>query len=229
MLEDIFKTKIPFYNVHNSLPLARPGLFFILIGVVVTLICLILGWCLPTVIFLVLTAFTFYFFRDPKRPTPPEGFGLSPCDGKVIRIEPNGLCPLTQRDTIKVSIFMNVFSVHVNRLPISGRLVRQDYFKGSFVNASFDKASLNNERNALLIEADSPPQQVTVVQIAGLVARRIVTWVTPGQELKRGERFGMIRFGSRVDLYLPQESEIMVTLGQKVSAGWSPIWRLPTK
>ncbi|MDR2386687.1 MAG: phosphatidylserine decarboxylase, partial [Deltaproteobacteria bacterium] len=133
-------------------------------------------------------------------------------------------CPITGRRTIKVSVFMNLFSVHVNRLPVSGSLLTQKYNGGKFLNASFDKASEHNERNALLIEAKDG-SQITVVQIAGLIARRIVSWVNVGQELTRGERFGMIRFGSRVDLYLPEDSEIMVTLGQKVLAGWSPIWR----
>jgi phosphatidylserine decarboxylase len=135
---------------------------------------------------------------------------------------------LTGAESIKVSIFMNLFSVHVNRIPISGKLLSQEYYQGKFLNASFDKASLQNERNALLIE-DSDGSKITVVQIAGLIARRIVTWVNIGQDLARGQRFGMIRFGSRLDLYLPKNSEIMVTLGQKVSAGWSPIWRKPTK
>ncbi|MDR0356032.1 MAG: phosphatidylserine decarboxylase family protein [Deltaproteobacteria bacterium] len=224
MLEDIFKAKIPYYNIHNRLPLARPGLIFILIGLIATFIFLCFGFYCLTAIFLFLTAFSAYFFRDPNRPTPPGNFGLSPCDGKVIRIEPESFCPLTGRETLKVSIFMNLFSVHVNRVPVAGDIVRQDYFKGVFFNASFDKASEKNERNAIMLET-APGQYVSMVQIAGLVARRIVSWVEPGQTLRRGQRFGMIRFGSRVDLHLPRNSEIMVTLGQKVLAGWSPIWR----
>ncbi|MDR1297637.1 MAG: phosphatidylserine decarboxylase family protein [Deltaproteobacteria bacterium] len=226
MLEDIFKAKIPFYNINNTLPVARPGLVFIIGGLVLTAVFFFLDWCVPTAVFLVLTLFTIYFFRDPERPVPPEGFGLSPCDGKVIRIDRGSACPLTQAPAVKVSVFMNVFSVHVNRAPISGMIVRQDYFPGTFLNASFDKASVNNERNAVMVE-NGDGRRVVMVQIAGLIARRIVSWVLPGQQLKRGQRFGMIRFGSRVDLFLPPEAEIMVALGQKVMAGWSPVWRLP--
>ncbi|MDR2368754.1 MAG: phosphatidylserine decarboxylase family protein [Deltaproteobacteria bacterium] len=228
MLEDIFKAKIPGYNVHNTLPVARPGLVFMAAGSVVTLILWLFGLDAASLVFLALTVFTAYFFRDPRRPTPPGGFGLSPADGKVIRIQPDAACPVTGRRSIKVSVFMNLFSVHVNRVPVSGRLLSQEYFRGKFVNAAFDKASEHNERNALVIEAGDG-SRVTVVQIAGLIARRIVSWVNPGQELTRGERFGMIRFGSRLDLYLPEDSEIMVALGQKVSAGWSPVWRNPGK
>jgi phosphatidylserine decarboxylase len=224
MIEDFFKTKIPYYNINNTLPIARPGIIFIIVSLAVTFILWLFHCDLISFIFLILSIFIIYFFRDPKRPTPPEGFGLSPCDGQVIRVQPDCACPLTGNKTIKISIFMNLFSVHVNRLPVSGQLVRQDYFPGKFLNASFDKASEHNERNALLIESDNG-FRVTVVQIAGLIARRIVSWVNIGQDLSRGQRFGMIRFGSRVDLYLPEDSEIMVTLGQKVLAGWSPIWR----
>jgi phosphatidylserine decarboxylase len=228
MLEDIFKAKIPHYNLNNTLPVARPGIIFIVIGTAITFILWL--FCLDTAsfIFLLLTLFTVYFFRDPKRPTPPEGFGLSPADGRIIRVQPDAICPLTGRRTIKVSVFMNLFSVHVNRVPVSGRLLSQEYYGGKFLNASFDKASEHNERNALLIEATDGTRLVAV-QIAGLVARRIVSWVKVGDELTRGARFGMIRFGSRLDLYLPEDSEIMVALGQKVQAGWSPIWRNPGK
>jgi phosphatidylserine decarboxylase len=225
MIEDIFKARIPFYNINNALPVARPGIIFILAGLAASLILCLLDLEAPSAVLLALSLFTVYFFRDPDRAAPPGDFGISPCDGKVIRIDPTAVCPLTGAPAVKVSIFMNLFSVHVNRVPVSGRLVRQDYFKGSFVNASFDKASLANERNALLIEADDG-SMVTMVQIAGLVARRIVSWVAIGQDLGRGGRFGMIRFGSRLDLYLPPKAEIMVGLGQKVQAGWSPIWRM---
>ncbi|MDR1658226.1 MAG: phosphatidylserine decarboxylase family protein [Deltaproteobacteria bacterium] len=224
MLEDFFKIASPAFNIENRLPVARPGLPFIIGFGLLALAFLLLSWSILGIVFLILTLFTTWFFRDPKRPIPPGDFGLSPADGQVIRIDPQAWCPLTGAETIKVSIFMNLFSVHVNRLPIGGTLVRQDYFRGAFFNADFDKASLNNERNALLIE-DTRGRRVTVVQIAGLVARRIVSWVRIGDNLTRGQRFGMIRFGSRLDLYLPRDAEIMVSLGQKVNAGWSPIWR----
>ncbi|MDR2443673.1 MAG: phosphatidylserine decarboxylase family protein [Deltaproteobacteria bacterium] len=226
MIEDFFKAKLPPYNIENRLPVARPGLMFIFGLGLLTLIFWVLGFCILTYIFLILTCFTIWFFRDPKRPIPPGEFGLSPADGRVIRIDSLALCPLTNAPTIKVSIFMSIFSVHVNRLPVSGLLVRQDYFKGTFLNAELDKASEKNERNALIIES-SDGRRITVVQIAGLIARRIVSWVNIGENLTRGQRFGMIRFGSRLDIYLPREAQIMVALGQKVNAGWSPIWRYP--
>lgn len=119
---------------------------------------------------------------------------------------------------------MNVFNVHVNRIPMDGVLLEQTYFPGKFLNASFDKASEDNERNALILQTEQG--KVAMVQIAGLIARRIVTWVKEGDELKRGQRCGMIRFGSRVDLYVPVESEVVVSVGQNVSAGLSPVWRL---
>ena len=222
-MKDIFKERVPGLNIDNSLPVARPGLRFIVIALALWVICLAADWEAAALFFFLLNCFVIWFFRDPKRPTPPEGFGLSPADGRVIRIERVADNPYTQAPALKVSIFMNVFNVHVNRAPAAGRIVSQTYFPGAFVNASFDKASEHNERNALLLE--TPEGRVAAVQIAGLIARRIVSWVGEGVELKRGQRFGMIRFGSRVDLYLPENSEIMVCVGQKVSAGWSPVWR----
>ncbi len=220
---DLFKANEPAFNIYNQLPVARPGLIFIIIGAVLVLLALVLEWFCLTVIFLLLTGFTVWFFRDPERPAPPPGFGVSPADGRIIKVE-KADNPHTNAPARKVSIFMNVFNVHVNRIPITGRLVSQVYYPGTFLNASFDKASANNERNALVLETDDGT--VTMVQIAGLVARRIVSWVAEGEKLERSQRFGMIRFGSRVDLYLPLEAEIMVTVGQNVSAGWSPIWRM---
>jgi phosphatidylserine decarboxylase len=224
MLEDFFKIGLPGYNINNRLPVARPGLPFILGLAILTLTLALLGLGCPAWISLALTLFTIWFFRDPKRPIPGGDFGLSPADGRIIRIAPEAVCPLTGTPALKVSIFMSVFSVHVNRVPVAGRLVTKSYRKGRFLNASFDKASESNERNALIIE-DGAGRRVTMVQIAGLVARRIVSWVDLGQELARGQRFGMIRFGSRLDLYLPRDVEIMVALGQSVQAGWSPVWR----
>jgi len=222
-MKDIFRAHEPGLNIHNRLPVARPGLIFISISVFLFLLCLVLGWgWLRNLVFL-LTLFVVWFFRDPQRPTPPAGFGLSPADGRIIKIESLTDNPYTKAPAKKVSIFMSPMNVHVNRAPVDGQLAGQTYYPGSFVNASFDKASEHNERNALILNTDEG--QVAVVQIAGFIARRIVSWVREGDKMERGQRFGMIRFGSRVDLYLPPDSEIMVTIGQKVSAGWSPIWR----
>lgn len=224
-MKDYFMSKVPDVNINNTLPVARPGLVFIAVSAVIFLICALVGWSCLALIFFLITGFIAWFFRDPERPTPPEGFGLSPADGRIIKTETVEQNPYFDGPAQKVSIFMNVFNVHVNRVPADGRLAAQTYFPGLFVNASLDKASENNERNALVLETEEG--RVALVQIAGLVARRIVSWVAEGEELKRGQRFGMIRFGSRVDLYLPPDSEIMVTVGQRVSAGWSPIWRRP--
>ncbi len=223
-MPDLFKVHDAKLNIDNQLPVARPGLFFTILSLALFFLALLLEWeCLAGLLFFV-SAFVIWFFRDPERPLPPPGCGLSPADGRVIKIVDLAHNPYTQAPARQVSIFMNVFNVHVNRAPVDGRLAEQQYHPGAFVNASLDKASEHNERNALILDTAEGP--VAVVQIAGLIARRIVCWVHNGDELKRGQRFGMIRFGSRVDLYLPPDSEIMVAIGQKVSAGWSPIWRL---
>jgi phosphatidylserine decarboxylase len=224
-MKDYFQTRVPALNIYNHLPVARPGLIFILIPTLMGLLTLVIGWCVPTALFFLAAAFSAWFFRDPERPTPPPGFGLAPADGRIIKVESLPDNPYIPGPTTKVSIFMTPFNVHVNRAPSSGRLVSQTYFPGAFLNASLDKASAMNERNALVIE--TLEGTVAMVQIAGLIARRIVTWVKEDDKLERGQRFGLIRFGSRVDLYLPPDSEIMVVQGQKVSAGWSPVWRAP--
>lgn len=169
-----------------------------------------------------LTIWCYYFFRDPKRATPQrEGLIVSPADGVISLIEPAAPPPelgMGPERLTRVSVFMNVFNCHVNRCPVEGRVANVAYHPGTFVNASLDKASENNERNSLCLElADG--RQVAVVQIAGLVARRIVCWVAPGRELQTGERFGLIRFGSRLDVYLPDGVEPLVALGQTMVAG----------
>jgi phosphatidylserine decarboxylase len=224
LLHDYFKSHIPEFNINNTLFVARPGLVFIL-G---SLVFFLLFWFLDLVFlrdfFLIVFIFVVWFFRDPHRETPPSGFAVSPADGTIIRLDKAAKDPLSGEASIKISIFMSIFSVHVNRIPLDGTLISQDYHKGSFLNASFDKASSDNERNILVLE-DEFKRKIAVVQIAGLIARRIVSWVKPGESLKRGQRFGMIRFGSRVDIYIPPDSILMVSLGQPVSAGLSPLWR----
>ena len=224
-MKDYFQTRVPARNIHNNLPVARPGLVFILIPAALGLLTLTLDWGVLSAILLLAAAFSTWFFRDPERPSPPPGFGLSPADGRILKVETLKDNPHFPGPAVRVSIFMNVFNVHVNRVPLSGRLVSQSYFPGAFLNASLDKASTLNEHNVLVLETEEGP--VAVVQIAGLIARRIVTWIKEGEKLERGQRFGLIRFGSRVDLYLPPDSETMVTPGQQVFAGWSPIWRAP--
>ncbi len=169
-----------------------------------------------------LTIWCYYFFRDPVRSVPlAQGLIVSPADGVVSligpAIPPEGL-GLSNAPLTRVSVFMNVFNCHVNRAPVEGRVSAVVYRPGKFLNASLDKASEDNERNALAIEmADG--SKVAFVQIAGLVARRIVCFVKPGVHLRRGERFGLIRFGSRLDVYLPPGAEPLVTIGQTTVAG----------
>ncbi len=176
-----------------------------------------LGW-----IGLGLTVWCYYFFRDPKRAVPQNrGLLVSPADGVVSLIGPAVPPPelgLGPRPMLRVSVFMSVFNCHVNRAPIAGEVTAVSYRPGKFLNASLDKASEDNERNALAIRLDDG-RQIAVVQIAGLVARRIVCWVQPGQSLRTGERFGLIRFGSRLDVYLPEGVEPQVALGQTMVGG----------
>ncbi|MFA5581577.1 MAG: phosphatidylserine decarboxylase [Paracoccaceae bacterium] len=197
------------------------------------LVTIVLFWLTPILgwIGVGLTIWCYYFFRDPKRTTPlRDGLLVSPADGIVSLIEPAippaelGMAnvPLT-----RVSVFMNVFNCHVNRSPIAGDVAAIAYRPGKFFNASLDKASEHNERNSLRIMlADG--REIAVVQIAGLVARRIVCWTKPGQPLMTGERFGLIRFGSRVDVYLPDGVAPLVAVGQTMTAGETIIADLVT-
>lgn len=171
-------------------------------------------------VFLVLLWFSVFFFRDPERVVPTdEGIAVSPADGKVVRIQKKE-DPMTGKEKTCISIFMNVFSVHVNRSPVAGSLQKIKYFPGKFINAAYDKASTDNERCAYLVK-DAQGDEWTFVQISGLIARRIVCRADEGDELKRGERFGLIRFGSRVDVYIPEGYESAVRIGEQVFAGQS--------
>jgi phosphatidylserine decarboxylase len=175
-----------------------------------------LGW-----IGMVLTAWCALFFRDPKRVTPQgEGIVVAPADGRVSLIAqatPPSELGLGDRPLPRISIFMSVFNCHVNRSPVAGRIERIVYRPGKFINAELDKASEDNERNSLVIA--TPGGRIGVVQIAGLVARRIVSFVREGQSLAAGERFGLIRFGSRLDVYLPDGAKPLVSEGQTAVAG----------
>ena len=176
-----------------------------------------------------LTVWVYYFFRDPERVVPTEdGIMVSPADGIVSLLEPAvppmelglGSEPMT-----RVSVFMSVFNCHVNRIPAAGRITTVAYHHGKFLNASLDKASEQNERNGITIEL-SDGRQYGVVQIAGLVARRIMCWSDEGSDMQRGERFGLIRFGSRLDIYLPSGAESTVQIGQTMIAGETILARL---
>lgn len=195
---------------------------------VATIIFFLLGWGWLWKLTLLLAIFTGSFFRNPDRYPPfREGTIVSPADGRILSVtqvdgpELSGLVEST-----KVSIFMSVFNVHVNRAPVAGRVLEIHYRPGKFFSANLDKASDENERNLVVME-DEQGRRIAFVQIAGLIARRIVCFVQPDDRLEKGERFGLIRFGSRVDLYLPPKVEIDVSVGQHVKGGETIIGYLP--
>jgi len=174
----------------------------------------------------ILFLFILQFFRDPPRVTTGGDSAVSaPADGRVIVID-EAHDPYTNQTSLKISIFMNVFNVHSNRIPVSGTVDAKQYYPGRFFNAALDKASDNNERNALLLTSKEG-HRVTCVQIAGLIARRILCYVDEGSNVIKGERFGFIRFGSRVDLYLPRTTKVLVSLGDKVVGGETLVAELP--
>ncbi len=180
-------------------------------------------WASPLWLFFI---FCVQFFRDPARPVPQGAKDvLSPADGRIVAIEPVR-DPWRDCEALKVSVFMNVFNVHSNRSPVDGEVVQRWYHPGAFVNAALDKASVENERNALHIRS-STGHDLTCVQVAGLIARRILCYVNAGTPLVRGQRYGFIRFGSRVDLYLPTDSRVKVTIGDKVRATSTVLAELP--
>lgn len=203
---------------------ARDGWPIIGLFALATLVMALLRWPVPAVVMLLLTAFCLNFFRDPDRAAPTEpGLAVSPADGVVCKMG-EAADPLTGEMRQVVCIFMNVFNVHVNRAPIEGTVTEVRYIPGKFFNASLDKASVDNERNILGIR-DADGGQWSVVQIAGLIARRIVCKAAPGNALARGERYGMIKFGSRLDVYLPHGYLPAVTMGQKTTAGLTVLAR----
>jgi phosphatidylserine decarboxylase len=211
-----------FDSISHAVPrVNREGYPFIMIFAVVTLIT---GWFLPPLgwICFGLTIWCVAFFRDPARTTPVgPSLVIAPADGRVSQVGPASPPPelgLPATGFVRVSIFMNVFNCHVNRASISGRITRIAYKPGKFLNAELDKASEDNERNGLIIERDDG-QKIVIVQIAGLVARRIVSWVKEGETISAGERFGMIRFGSRLDVYMPEGTVPLVAVGQTTIAG----------
>lgn len=207
------------HRLNNHYPhpiIAREGWPFIAISIIAAaLVTYFAGaWSIPLWI---IAVFVLQFFRDPARTIPQQANAiLSPADGRIVVVG-RAHDPYANREALKISVFMNVFNVHSNRSPVDGKIEQVQYFPGKFVNADLDKASLENERNALTITAASG-ETVTCVQVAGLVARRILCYVKPGDTLARGQRYGFIRFGSRVDVYLPLTATPKVCVGDKVSA-----------
>jgi phosphatidylserine decarboxylase len=209
-------------TISDSMAPVHPdGHKFVAIGAIAALLFFLLwpplGWLLTVV-----TAWVVYFFRDPERVTPMrEGLIVAPADGRVSAIEkikPPAELGLGDEMRTRVSIFLSVFDVHIQRAPIAGRVVRSVYIPGAFFNAALDKASDENERRATVIESPSGVG-IGVVQIAGLVARRILSFISEGDGVGAGQRIGLIRFGSRVDTYLPPEQEPIVSVGQRAVAG----------
>ena len=200
--------------------IAREGWIFVAILLVAALAVTYFarwGWALPLWLALV---FVVQFFRDPPREVPDDPRAVvSPADGRIVEVS-KARDPWLEREALKVSVFMNVFNVHSNRSPVDGTVKERWYFPGTFVNAALDKASTANERNALWLRT-AEGRDVTCVQVAGLIARRILCYVGAGAELRRGERFGFIRFGSRVDVYLPPDAQVKAAIGEKVYAATS--------
>ena len=205
----------------TAYPIAKAGYPFIFSAAFTTMVLALAGWNLLALVGLLVTGFICFFFRDPDRVIPVDEKGIvSPADGKVIIaevVEKNDFIP---GPCMKISIFMSVFNVHVNRVPYPGVVEEIRYFPGKFFNASLDKASKDNESNALIVKTEDNVDYA-FVQIAGLVARRIICGVTEGNSVRKGARFGLICFGSRLDVYVPENTRLAVSVGDKVQAGTS--------
>ena len=203
----------------------KEGYKFLAISILATFVVLFFSKSIGLILILI-TVWVYYFFRDPERfPVNDDAFLVSPADGLITDVsERSGPEELRLENTTftKVSVFMNVFNCHVNRVPISGKVEEIYYKPGKFLNASLDKASEENERNYFKIKSNKNNEEIIIVQIAGLIARRIVCEVEQGQDLKQGDRIGMIRFGSRVDIYF-KNKKVLAKLGQNVTAGESLI------
>src|SRR3990172_275095 len=207
-------------------PVAVEGIPFVVIAGIISVLFFVADLIIPAVLFSLVTLFIVWFFRNPERSVPPgEKNVISPADGKIIDVREMQENRILNKRMLKISIFMNLFNVHVNRLPCTGKVVDIVYNPGKFVSANLDKASLENEQNAVVLETPAG-EKIIFIQIAGLIARRIVCWLREGQDVKRGERFGLIRFGSRVDVYLPVGTDVSVSLGDKVKAGESILARM---
>jgi len=207
--------------------IVREGLPFILPLVLLTAAAALMGGGASALVLGAVTAFVIAFFRNPERETPDDRkLVISPADGRVIRIETVDGQELIPGSLKKISIFMNVFNVHVNRIPYDGAVSAIRYRPGRFLSADLDKASEQNERTSVLLKTWDG-REILTVQIAGLVARRIVCWLKEGMAVRAGERFGLIRFGSRLEVFLPDDATVLVRLGDKVRAGQTPIGRMP--
>jgi phosphatidylserine decarboxylase len=212
---------------QTAFPVARPGYPLIFSAAFVTFIFALLGMTYLTLLGLVITFCFCGFFRDPDRVIPNQPGGIvSPADGKVILVGNVDQTSFYEGSCKKISIFMSVFNVHVNRIPFDGNIKEIRHRSGKFFAANLDKASLQNEHNAVFLETEDG-HRLCVVQVAGLIARRIICKVQPGDDMVRGQRYGLICFGSRLDVYLPENVEIKVAVGDKIKAGASIIGQFP--
>ena len=203
---------------NGNSPIATEGFPFIVAAGFVTMFFALLSWKIFAVISFLLTFFIIYFFRNPERVVPEdERAVVSPADGVVIYLGPSREEHL-QGDMTKISIFMSVFNVHVNRSPISGKVVDSFYRRGRFFDVRDERATFENERSGLVLE-DPRGNRIVVVQVAGLIARRIVCYLQKGDTAVRGKRYGLIRFGSRLDVYMPTGSDLRINMGEKTVAG----------
>ncbi len=211
----------------KGIPVAKEGIPFIAIGGLLTLGAWMMGGVWSTCFLGSCTLFTTWFFRNPARTIPQgENVIVSPGDGTVVAVESEFEHRYLKEQSVRISIFLNVFNVHINRMPIGGRVENAVYQPGKFMVANHPEASCSNEQNALMLRR-SDGVKILCVQIAGLIARRIVSWVVPGEQVAKGDRFGLIRFGSRMDVYLPQSSTIQVKVGSKVKGGSSILAEVP--
>ncbi len=212
---------------QTAFPVAKTGYPFIVASAFMTSVFALLGLAALALIGLFATFFLAFFFRDPDRIIPnSKGLVVCPADGKVVAIESIESSPYYEGACLKISIFMSIFSVHVNRTPCEGRILKISYHPGKFFAANLDKASKNNERNAVFLKTEDD-KQICTVQIAGLIARRIICKIKQGDKVARGQRFGMICFGSRVDVYLPADLKLEIAVGDAVRAGTSILGELP--
>ena len=202
----------------GNFPIAPEGFPFILAAAIATALFVWLCWYLPAAVALILTIFIGFFFRNPTRTPPPgENLIVAPADGVVIYLG-DAVEPHLGQEMTKISIFMSVFNVHVNRAPVTGKVLDSFYISGKFLDVRHERATFENEQSGLVIETTTG-MKLVVVQVAGLIARRIVCYAGKGDQLERGKRYGLIRFGSRLDVYLPKGTRISVGMGEKTTAG----------
>jgi len=211
---------------NTNTPIAAESLPFIAIGLGLSFLCFFMHWLVPLALSLAFTGFVLFFFRNPQRTTPTVANGVvAPADGCIVYLGPATEEHL-EGEVQKVSIFMSVFNVHINRVPVSGTVIDSFYCHGKFLDVRDERATFENERQGLVIET-AAGHRLTVVQVAGLIARRIVCYAVTGSALEQGRRYGLIRFGSRLDVYLPQGTEIKVRLGERTVAGETILGILP--